>query len=415
MKLQSLFNNWQRKSVSIVAAIVIWFFINHSIISTVTIPHVPIRIINVPAGKTIQGLLPTGILSKRVTLSLSGTKDVIEQLELGDIEVHIDASNNPDEWILQINKKNLVSLNPNIDLTRNTSHVSHNEFVIKMSKLVTEQIPVIILPPKGEAPKGYQFLDAWPQELKHTISGPEEQVDLLKSTGIELSFNLNEISKAELDAIQSSQISAHGNEINYAVSPKWKQIPIHFLNTLEQINDPNAQNLHISFLRDELVPISFDIPIRVFYPAQSLSLLNPDIYTLAPSEFVTKKTGVYFLSIPLYTMDVSKVFLETIRNHIEISITACTDSDTWQHSIAFINPQELEDHYVTAMITAHSPNKGGLNPIAAGREEQLRQRFRDYMQKFALFTKAHQPLKLTGKPSGNFIKVDLNSHSVTNR
>src|ERR1700722_4318953 len=103
-----LFNNWQRKCLAIIAAVIIWYFVNHSITAIKTIPHVPIRIVNLPQGKTVQGLLPNGILAKRVTLTLNGKKGVVDQLEPGDIEVHIDATNNPDEWIVQVNKKNLV-------------------------------------------------------------------------------------------------------------------------------------------------------------------------------------------------------------------------------------------------------------------------------------------------------------------
>ena len=87
-----LLNNWQRKLVAISTALIIWLFVNHSIISTKTIANVPIRIIKLPPDKTIIGLLPNGVLKKRMTLTLSGTRDVIEELEPGDLEVVIDAS-----------------------------------------------------------------------------------------------------------------------------------------------------------------------------------------------------------------------------------------------------------------------------------------------------------------------------------
>ena len=72
------FHNWQRKLVAALAAIVIWMFVNNSINDTVTISNVPVRIINLPPDKTIPGLLPNGVLGRRLTLTLTGSKDVVE-------------------------------------------------------------------------------------------------------------------------------------------------------------------------------------------------------------------------------------------------------------------------------------------------------------------------------------------------
>ncbi len=168
--LNFFLENWQRKLIALISATVIWLLVNHSITSTRVIPNVPIRIVNLPSDKTVQGLLPNGLLSKRVTLTVSGSKDVVDQLEPGDLEIIIDASNKGDEWIVQVSKKNLVGLNPDIDLLRNITQVTHNEFIIKLSRLITDKIPVMILPPIGEPPQGYQFLDIWPQRLTHTVS-----------------------------------------------------------------------------------------------------------------------------------------------------------------------------------------------------------------------------------------------------
>ncbi|KIC77057.1 hypothetical protein DB41_DH00050 [Neochlamydia sp. TUME1] len=98
--------NWQRKIVAVALAVILWLCVNYSITATKTILGVPIRIINLPADKTIQGLLPNGILNKRIALTLSGRKNVIRELEPGDLEVLIDSSSiDRDEWVLLITKK----------------------------------------------------------------------------------------------------------------------------------------------------------------------------------------------------------------------------------------------------------------------------------------------------------------------
>ncbi len=167
-------DNWPRKLLSILAALIIWLVVNQSITDTKIIRNVPIRIVNLPLDKTITGLLPNGILNKRITLTLSGTKDVIDELEPGDLEVLIDASSiDHAEWIVQITKKNLISLNPSIDLHNHITQVSNNEFVIKISRLITAKVPITINKPVGEPPQGYEYLDIWPQRLQQTITGPE--------------------------------------------------------------------------------------------------------------------------------------------------------------------------------------------------------------------------------------------------
>lgn len=409
-----IFNNWQRKCGAIFGALLIWFFVNHSITTSKVIPHVPIRIVNIPEGKTVQGLLPNGILAKRAVLTVSGTKSVIEQLEPGDIEVHIDASNNPDEWIIQINKKNLVSLNPDIDLLHHIAQVSHNEFVVKMSRLVKAEIPVTINQPSGELPKGYQFLDVWPRQLHHTVFGPEEQVQALKGKGIELTFNLNEITKSDLDALQNT--TPHQDEISYAVQSKWKQVKIPFLNnTIEEINDPEAQKLHINFLKQELIPIQAEIPVQIFYPSKTIFTINPNTFTLSANDIIQKKNGTYVLTLPLYTLDVSKVFLDIIRDHLQISITAASKEqhEALPWSIEFINSHELENRYVEAMNKSLSGKNGNVQVSqVSSREKHLRDRFREYMQKFSLYTKENEKLQLTGQLRGNQLILELHKKAA---
>lgn len=135
-----IFNQWQRKLVAILIAISVWLVVNESIMTTKTIHAVPVRIINLPADKTIEGLLPNGFLSQRITLTLTGSKEVIDHLEPGDLEILLDAAGQPHDWIVHITRKNLLSLSPEVDLERHISQISHPEFILKL-------IPV----PSGDA------------------------------------------------------------------------------------------------------------------------------------------------------------------------------------------------------------------------------------------------------------------------
>jgi hypothetical protein len=390
-------NNWQRKFVALIAAIIVWVLVDHSIIDTKNIPNVPVRIINLPQDKTILGILPNGILQKRITLSLTGSKDVIHELEPGDLEVVLDASTaSSDEWVVQINKKNLVSLNPDIDLLHNVTQVDHSEFVIMLSRLVTAKIPIAILPPVGEPPNGYEFLDIWPLKLTQTISGPEEEVQKLKSRGLDLTFDLSEISLSDLDSIKSSPGNFHDDEIRYLVPNKWKQILIPFHNNaLEDINDPEAQVLRIYFLRKQVLPVESKIPLAVFYPLQTSDSINPNTVQLSAGKYVEMRDGIPVFTIPLYVKDVSRLFLSIVRDSLVLNITAAPQKERQilEWSLGVINAKELEDTYVAFLIT-HLSNGKSQAPLPKKREALVRKRFRDYLQRLKLFTSVDQKLKI---------------------
>lgn len=393
-----LLSNWQRKLVAVSTAIIIWLFVNHSIIATKTIPNVPIRIIKLPPDKTIVGLLPNGVLKKRMTLTLSGTRDVIEELEPGDLEVVIDASIiDRDDWIVTIGKKNIVSLNPSIDLIHHITHVSHNEFVLKLSRIVTARIPLTITKPVGEPPKGYEFLDVWPRQLTQTLSGPAEEIQKLKTKGLKLTFDLSKISKEDLDALRREQGGASQDEISFPVPDKWKKVLIRYRNnSFEELNDPEAENIRMDFLHRDFLPIDRKIPIRVFYPLEYSDKINPETYQLVSSSKVEKYNGINVFTFPLYIKDVSKLFLEVIRDNLEIVLVAAPKSqrEVLEWSPEIIDPNELEDTFIAYTIAQHSKKSGGYVPMSKAWEDMLRQRFRKYLNRVVLWVTPNQKLSL---------------------
>lgn len=397
--------NWQRKLVALLAAIVIWLFVNQQITDRKTIRNVPIRIVNLPADKTIVGLLPNGILQKRISLNLSGTKDVVDELEPGDLEVLIDASTiDHNDWIAQITKKNLVSLNPSIDLSNNITEVDHAEFVLKLNRLLTVKIPVTILPPIGEPPVGYEFLDVWPQTLMQTVSGPEEELQKLKAKGLEITFDLNAITKEDLDAIKA----VHDDEISFLVPSKWKQVVVPFRNNaVEEINDPEVLGLRVDFLRKSVHPVDKEVPIRVFYPLKTSTTLNSEKIPLVVKEPLKSKNGLTIFSVPLFAKNVSRLFVDVIKENIELVITAAPkeERDTLLWSYEVINPHQLEDVYVASMIASSTHSKNAQNSTAKKREVLLRQRFRDYLQCMVLCISPEHKLSLESKIDGASIKL----------
>lgn len=406
-------NNWQRKLLALITATIVWVFVNQSITDSKTVSNIPARVYNLPPDKTVRGMLPNGFLNKRVTLTLSGTQDVMEELEAGDLEVHIDASTadlsaDNNDWIVQIGKKNLVSLNPSVDISKHITQVEHTEFVVKLNAVVSAKIPIHVLRPKGNPPEGYEYLDVWPQTLSQTITGAEDDINELVRDGLEIEFDLNEITKENLDSLRNPQ-ATFNDEVSYSVPQKWKFVTIPLLNnSREELNDNDAQYLHIDFLRKQFLAIDKELPIRVFYPTESSGKINPDTYSLEISNKIQLKDGISILTLPLYLEGVSQLFLKTIKDHMEIAIVAApvADKQNLQWSVNVIAPYELEDVYVAHFLN-DTTTKIGQHLYSKSEEKVLRERFRDYMQRVMLYSAPQKKLKLKCRFDDHKIKVGI--------
>ncbi|MCB1119476.1 MAG: hypothetical protein KDK65_05910 [Chlamydiia bacterium] len=390
---------WQRKATALITAILIWFFVSNSIDDSKTVSNVPVRVINLPKDKTVIGLQPNGLLSKRMTLKLTGTKRVIDDLETGDFEVLLDASTlTSDVSLIQISKKNLISLNPSINLADHiTAPIEFNELLIKLSPVTTEKIPVTLLPPMGAAPSGYTYLDYWPQQLYQSVTGPEELVQQLKTEGLKLQFDLNQIKKGELDKLTVSRDNFHDDEIVWMIPARWKTITIPlYQETTTELNDPEAKELHIDFLREETLPLNADLPVRVFYPLNTLDRLNPLTTPLNIAPPLSLRQATPTLTHPLYVKDVSRLFLETIKDHLEITIDASSSFDNKQlnWSIQTISPGWLETRYIQQLLLSSTAANNDDTIHTKAREAHLRKRFQNYLKNLRLYTNSKEKFTL---------------------
>lgn len=399
--------HWSRKFVSIVLAIIIWLVVNHTITNTRNISNVPVRIIHLPAGKTVEGMQPNGRLAKKLTLTVVGNKSVIDELTPSDLEVVIDASDKPDEWIVTVTKKNLVSLNPEIEVSAGISRVYHPNFVIRMTKLVTDQIPIVITQPIGEPPRGYQFLDVWPYHLTLTVSGPEEVIKRLKLKEQRITYNLSDISKAQIDAL-ALKSEGTSEVVSFFVPDQWKQINIPTLSDSPiEIDDPLAKTLRIDFIRCNLLPVNATVQLSVFFPPNTIDQYNPDNTSITPGPLVKFSKGMPLITDPLYANGVDSLFLQTVRDMLEIVIIAAPKSDrkVLDWSVQFVNPRMLEDMYVTTLMSDVSDRDIRLLQPTL-REEYLRNRFRSYMNHFQLFREDESKFDLAIFLKGKHIHIE---------
>lgn len=350
--------------------------------------------------------MTNGTLDRKLTITLTGSRAVIEKMDASDFEAVIDAADKGDEWVVQISKKNLVSLYPDIDLLHNITNVSHNEFVIRLCPLITARIPIWVAMPKGEPPEGYQFLDVWPQKLSHFVSGPEEDVKKMMHDGLELILDMSSITKEELDVLRSDEFG-DTDEVSYFVPDSWKKVSIPFLNAAPQmINGTEAKHLRIEFLREELMPVKDKIPIRLFYPPSLLQEFNPHSFRLVPSECVTMEKGLAFLNTPLYVKGVSQLFLNLVRDHIEILLIPIKRNNklSFRWDVQFVDTSRLEEAYMMLTLSGgqEKPDQSSTTPQTwkqhvFQRERSLGVRFQEYMDTFQLYIAKDKPLILDVK------------------
>lgn len=383
---------WQRKLMAVIIAIVAWTLMHQAITVTRTISDIPVKVINLPPGKTMEGLLPSGYLEDTLTLTIIGSRSALEKLNATDLEILIDAEGKGDEWIVHADKKTLVSKNPSLDLRRSVKEVIENEFIVSLTPLVTENIPVIILKPTGSPPAGYQFLDIWPQFLTQTVTGPEKEVQKLKAKGIKLVFDLSRISAEELSKFTVSD-PENQEEISFYVPDSWKTVSIPFLSNRDiALNDPDSGSLRINFLKRTFLSLDTFIPVFLYFPFDTLLSFNPEKIQLAPSPLLKKEKELFFLNEPLYAQDVSSLFLDVVRDHLQIVVVA-SHKDYLEWGIDFINLKSLEKTYITLAV-AENPDKLAKELPPHLKEDYLRSRFRTYVDQFRLFTSQKQPFVL---------------------
>ncbi|MBS0647618.1 MAG: hypothetical protein JSS10_00165 [Verrucomicrobia bacterium] len=395
-----LLNNWERKVISLFLAVVIWLFVNQSLTTTKVLENVAVRLINIPAGTTVEGLQPNGMLSKKIPLTLQGNKTELAQISSHDVEVVLDALDKSGEWFATITRKNLNSINPDIDLSKAIKRVVLQQLQVNFTRLVTEKIPVFVTQPIGESPRDYQFLDVWPYRLNMTVSGPEEVIKQLKAKGINLTFNLNDITRSDLEAEENKS-----DEVSFYVPDDWKQISIPSLSDRPfDIDDPQAMDLRIDFVRSDLHPIAKAIPINLFFPPEHSLTLNPETYSLALSGLVQQFHGLYLLRKSLYAKGVSRLFIELVQDMLEISILLSpkTEKKSLDWSVQFLNPRILEDKYVSILMSDDGDTEKDPS-FARRREEYLRARFRQYMNRFQLYKSDREKFELN---------VEIRDHQI---
>jgi hypothetical protein len=399
IKQNWFFYRWREKLIAIVLASIVWYFVNQTIVVSKTIPNIPVRILNIPQDRVISGILPNGVYQNRVKLTLTGTRQVLENIEPGDLEVVLDANGAPDEWPVEISKKNLVSLNPDFDLNRHIREVSQPDLVIRLSRLTTADVPIYVVPPKGDAPEGYALLDISPRALVQSLTGPKDELQGLEKSGIALEFDLSKITKEELDKLPVKE-----GKVLLPILPAWKKIKVPWMGSgYIPMNSSDSSKMEMVFLKKEAFHLHTYLPLLVAYSIEQDVALNPKTAPLEEKGLVGQKEGISYLNLPLSIVGTDLHFAHLIAPHLAIVIDAEKSNRAelpWD--LVALASQELEDRYVNEL----KDNMLSVEWGESEREERLRQYFRTYLSTMRLVKEGGEPLILDIKRTSEGITVE---------
>jgi hypothetical protein len=127
---------------------------------------------------------------------------------------------------------------------------------------------------------------------------------------------------------------------------------------------------------------------------------------------VTIRNQVPLLTMPLFAKGVSDLFVQVVKDMTEIVLTFSpkADSKGLDWSVQFVNPKLLEDRYVSLLMSDISDEEiRELQPEI--RQKYLRNRFRNYMNRFQLFYGNDKPLDLQAELRNNQITIQLKHDS----
>ena len=195
--------------------------------------------------------------------------------------------------------------------------------------------------------------------------------------------------------------------VSFFVPDQWKQVNIPILSDSPmEIDDPLSKALRIDFVRCNLQPLNTPLPVALFFPPENIAELNPETISIATTALVEKNSGLFMIGTPLLVNGVDRLFLDTVRDMIQIIVIVDKDSERgllpW--SIQFVNPRQLEDKYVATLMSDVSDEDIRLLQPSL-REEYLRNRFRSYMNRFQFFHPDESKFDLTILLKENLVYV----------
>jgi hypothetical protein len=182
-----------------------------------------------------------------------------------------------------------------------------------------------------------------------------------------------------------------------------------------ELDETPGKALRIDFLCYHLIPLDSPIFVSLFYPPEYQSIYNPITLNIKPNKLIREEHGIFTINTPLYAKGSDRLFTQIIKNRVQITIVAAPPSQRTflEWGLQFINPTQLEDQYVSTLMSDSSDENIRIMKPSI-REEYLRNRFRSYMNRFRLFTAEDKKFELNAKIEENSVEIEETTFPISN-
>ena len=171
------------KVLSVVAAIVLWFYVMgvQSPIFEKTFTNLPISLDNLPDS---NGLSVISGYGSTADIKLSGKKSDINKINPSDISVYVDMDN--------ITQAGEVRLDVNVKAPNNSTivDIQPSSLVVYVDRTITRSVPVKVNYTGGTTDKSLVIDSLTPASSNVSVTGPEEEVMKISHAQITLNLGL---------------------------------------------------------------------------------------------------------------------------------------------------------------------------------------------------------------------------------
>ena len=131
----------------------------------------------------------------------------------------------------------------------------------------------------------------------------------------------------------------------------------------------------------------------------------------------TSKNHIPVLKVPLFVTNVSKLFLEIVKDNIELEIVTApqTEREKLEWGVGFIDDSHLEDTYAAFLLSNSKADAENSENKNREKEKHYRRRFRNYMRQFVLYLSPQYKLELESRLEDGKIRVHVPNASLLSK
>ena len=379
-----------RKAASLLSAVALWLLLYHGTIVQKVCKDVRVHVVHIPAGKMLVNPHVRGSLKETISLQLRGKRSALDSIDLNKIEVRIDAREFvpvhyvSTVWPVKITLQQVIGIAP---IPRgHILEVSHEPLLLQFAQETTAQIPVYLHVHNSLSNK-YCYLSVSPQTLSHTVTGPQQEIEALKQSGLHLNIPLDSTLIPELDLLFRRGTC---EEMAYPLPEAWKTVSLPFGK-----NSQITEEITLYFIHHRKIPLPRKVPVRCI-PQPNKKM------TYADSPILAFQHGQPCLDLALFLDKGTEAFAAAIMPYLECVVLLPDMDSKAEWYVRVSNPELAQRQYIDTKLQEQSTNQPEQREYHAAR-------FSDYFKNLLLVREDRSPLNLLCRLQDQQIHIHLSS------